>query len=110
ALLASVPVVAFVQDIPTQGRDRNALQELDHEELFRSCSKWTRQLTDVSRVDDYIDMALVQATSGRPGPVVLLLPKDVMIDKPMPSPFPRTSALGRFPLDRPSPDPKQIQK
>jgi acetolactate synthase-1/2/3 large subunit len=103
---ASVPVVGFVQDVALSGRDRNAFQELDHFELFRGVTKWIRQLIDPARVDDYVDMAITAATTGRPGPAVLLLPKDVLI-----APVPETAAtlrrsteLGRFPLDRTRPD------
>lgn len=103
AMLASIPMLAVVQDVPTPTRDRNAFQELDHHELFSGCSKWTRHITDLSRVDDYVDMAITAATAGRPGPVVLLLPKDVMISDALPSPHPREQALGGFPLDRPRP-------
>ncbi len=104
AMLSSVPMLAVVQDVPTPTRDRNAFQELDHHELYSGCSKWTRRVTDLSRVDDYLDMALTAATSGRPGPVVLLLPKDVMIADALPRPHARDASLGRFPLDRPRPD------
>jgi len=104
ALKASVPVVGFVQDIPSTGRDRNAFQELDHFELFRGCTKWVRQLTDPARVDDYVDMAITAATTGRPGPAVLLLPKDVLVAEVPAGARRRSSALGRFPLDRTRPD------
>ena len=104
ALKASVPVVGFVQDIPSTGRDRNAFQELDHFELFRGCTKWVRQLTDPARVDDYVDMAITAATTGRPGPAVLLLPKDVLVAEVPAGARRRSTALGRFPLDRTRPD------
>jgi acetolactate synthase-1/2/3 large subunit len=100
---ASIPVVGFVQDVATSGRDRNAFQELDHFELFRGCTKWVRQLTDPARVDDYVDMAFTAATSGRPGPVVLLLPKDVLMAPVPDTRARRSAALGRFPLDRTRP-------
>lgn len=103
AMLCAVPMLAVVQDVPTPTRDRNAFQELDHHALYSGCSKWTRHITDLSRIDDYLDMGIVEATSGRPGPVVLLLPKDVMISDPLPAPFERKASYGRFPLDRPRP-------
>ena len=105
AYKASVPVVGFVQEVALSGRDRNAFQELDHFELFRGVTKWVRQLTDPARVDDYVDMAITAATTGRPGPAVLLLPKDVLI-APVPEAGEprRTTELGRFPLDRTRPE------
>jgi acetolactate synthase I/II/III large subunit len=106
AYKASTPVVGFVQDVAASGRDRNAFQELDHFELFRGCTKWVRQLTDPARVDDYVDMAFTAATTGRPGPAVLLLPKDVLVAEvpERPARPRRSSSLGHFPLDRSRPD------
>ncbi|MGK0715462.1 acetolactate synthase catalytic subunit [Leucobacter sp. W1153] len=104
AMLASVPMLAIVQDVPSATRDRNAFQEIDHFALFSGCAKWIRQLNDPARAADYVDMAIAAATSGRPGPVVLMLPKDVMIAEAQPAPFARSAQLGQFPLDRPRPD------
>lgn len=101
ALQASVPLVGLVQDVPRAVRDRNAFQELDHFELFKGCTKWMRQLTDPARVDDYVDMAFTAAASGRPGPVVLMLPKDLLNEEVPVGLLPRLSSLGHFPLDRP---------
>lgn len=108
ALKASVPVLALVQDISRKHSDRNAFQELDHLKLFDGCAKWVRRVADVARVDDYIDMAITVATSGRPGPTVLLLPAD-LLDEAAPSPsFARLAQLGAWPLDRPLVDPQSI--
>jgi len=71
ALKSSVPVIALVQEVERANLDRNAFQELDHIALSGGCTKWIRRVTEVSRVEDYIDMAFAAATGGRPGPVVL---------------------------------------
>ncbi|MBH0116775.1 hypothetical protein I6E52_07930 [Salinibacterium sp. NG253] len=110
AMLCSVPLLAIVQDVPTPTRDRNAFQEIDHHELFSGCSKWTRHIEDPARVDDYVDMAISIATSGKPGPVVLLLPKDSMLKPAIEPKRRRVSALGTFPLDRPRPDAQQLER
>jgi acetolactate synthase-1/2/3 large subunit len=112
ALKASIPVVAFVQDVPATARDRNAFQELDHIALFNGCSKWVRQLNDPARVDDYVDMAFTAATSGRPGPAVLLLPKDLLVEPAQAAPVgsARMARLGGFPLDRPRPSHDSIRQ
>jgi acetolactate synthase-1/2/3 large subunit len=102
ALKASVPVLALVQDVPTVNRDRNAFQELDHHALFTSCTKWVRSLDDPKRVDEYVDMALTVACSGRPGPVALLLPRDVLTMAAAGPPA-RRAGLGQYPLDRTRP-------
>jgi acetolactate synthase-1/2/3 large subunit len=110
ALKASIPILALVQDVPAADRDRNAFQELDHFGLFAAVSKWTRRLEHPSRVDDYVDAALTAATSGRPGPVALLLPSDVLEAPARPPDFERSVSLGRFPLDRPRPESASVRE
>lgn len=109
ALKVSVPIVALVQDVVRTQTDRNAFQEFDHIALFQSCTKWVRRVTDASRVVDYIDMAFANAASGRPGPVALILPADLLLED-MPLPERRTSNLGYFPLDRTVADPQRIDE
>ncbi len=99
AFKASIPILALIEESPKAESDRNAFQEYDHVALFASCSKWTRRVERPERFDDYIDMAVVQATSGRPGPVVLILPSDFMGMEATIS-TKRTMSLGQFPLDR----------
>ena len=99
ALKVSVPILALVQDVPLANRDRNAFQEFDHRGLFASVAKWIGSLDDPARIDDYLDMAIATACSGRPGPVVLLLPRDVLT-MAAPSTSVRRASYGSFPLDR----------
>ena len=99
AFKASVPILALIEEAATAESDRNAFQEFDHIALYSSCSKWTRRIDRADRLDDYLDMAIVQATSGRPGPVVLILPSDFMGQEAVPSPN-RTVKIGHYPLDR----------
>lgn len=94
---ASIPVIALVQDVNRDQTDRNAFQEYDHFQLFSSCAKWIRRVTEASRAEDYLDMAFATACSGRPGPVVLLLPADLLLEKAVPGT--RRLSLGHFPLD-----------
>lgn len=107
AIKSSIPILALVEEYPAIDADRNVFQEFDHFALFAGCSKWTRRVTHPERLDDYIDMAMVQATSGRPGPVVLLLPSDFMGLEAKPAPH-RTARLGTFPLDRIQPEPSRV--
>ncbi len=100
ALKASTPIVAIVQDVHRQQTDKNAFQELDHLELFKGCTKWIRRVADVSRIDDYVDMAFTAAASGRPGPAVLMVPVDLFNEAPPAGTPDRISSLGTFPLDR----------
>lgn len=110
ALKASVPVLALVQEVNRPHVDRNAFQEIDHLTLFASCTKWARRVMDASRVEDYLDMAITAATSGRPGPVALMLPADLLNERAAPAPFARSIALGAWPLDRPAADVQKVRE
>ena len=107
ALKTSIPVVALVQDINRPHTDRNAFQDLDHNALFSGVTKWVRRVTEAERVADYIDMAFTMATSGRPGPVVLMLPADLLLETVKAAPK-RHAVLGHIPLDRVTADPGRI--
>jgi acetolactate synthase-1/2/3 large subunit len=108
-LKSSIPVVALVQDVHRMQTDRNAFQEYDHIGLFTPCTKWVRRVTEAERIVDYVDMAFVIATSGRPGPVALLLPADLLLQE-VQSPPRRKVSLGAFPLDRVLADPSRIEE
>jgi len=107
ALKASVPLIALVQDVNRTHTDKNAFQDLDHIGLFSSVTKWVRRVTEASRVEDYIDQAFAVACSGRPGPVALMLPADLLLEPGVASK--RTVSLGRFPLDRTVASPQTVE-
>ncbi|MCP4385623.1 MAG: acetolactate synthase catalytic subunit [Hyphomicrobiales bacterium] len=109
ALKASVPVIALVQEVPRSQADKNAFQEFDHVGLFNPVAKWVGRIDVPDRVDEYVDMAFVAATTGRPGPVVLLAPLDVL-SLPAGSGAMRHEVYGTFPLDCMLADPVQISK
>jgi len=98
ALKASVPLLALVQDVSAEHTDRNAFQDLDHIGMFTAVTKWVRRVTDVSRIEDYIDQAITAACTGRPGPAVLMLPADILLQPYGASK--RKYTLGHYPLDR----------
>ena len=100
AYKASIPILACVQEVNRPQAGRNAFQELDHIGLFQSSVKSIRVVDDPARVEDHIDNAMITATSGRPGPVVLLFPADVLIESCPSIPFPRTQSYGAWPTDR----------
>lgn len=103
ALKASIPLVALVQDVERDQTDKNAFQDFDQVALFQSCTKWVRRLQVEARVEDYIDAAFTAATSGRPGPVALLLPADLLRSEIRHPERRRTATLGIWPLDRTRP-------
>ena len=103
-LSASVPIVAIVQDVGPNARDRNAFQELDQLELFKGVAKWIRRVTSASRIEDYVDMAFAAAANGRPGPAVLLVSMELLAERDaQPVATPRQASLGHWPLDRVQP-------
>lgn len=107
ALKSSIPIIALVQEVARDQVDRNAFQEFDHHGLFDACAKWVRTVRDASRIEDYIDQAFTVACSGRPGPVVLLLPADLLVEETTANK--RSLSLGCFPLDRPVAQTDQIE-
>ncbi len=109
ALKVSVPVLALVQEVPRNQTDKNAFQEIDHIALYSSCTKWSRVINDPHRIDDYIRQAITVATTGRPGPVALMLPADVLLEEIEVSNRGKTFGLGHWPLDRPPADPAKVQ-
>lgn len=109
AMKASVPVIALVQDVERDQTDRNAFQDLDQISLFQSCTKSVKRINVADRVDDYIDAAFTAATSGRPGPVALLLPADLLRAKAVTQTRVRRHSLGNWPLDRYRPSDEQIK-
>lgn len=110
ALKVSIPIIALVQDVNRDQHDKNAFQDLDHMAMLGSVCKWVRRVDHASRVEDYLDQAFVAATSGRPGPVALMLPADLLAESAVAGAAKRTSVMGQFPLDRPSASLQSIEQ
>ncbi len=106
---ASIPVVALIQDVNRNQTDRNAFQDADHIAMFSGVTTWVRRVAEADRIADYMDMAFTQATSGRPGPVVLMLPADMLLERTT-RPVTRKAALASVPLDRFCADPARIKE
>ncbi|MBS4210928.1 acetolactate synthase catalytic subunit [Neobacillus rhizophilus] len=110
-LKASHPVVALVDEVPTSEEEKNSFQELDHVKLFSGVAKWVKKIPAEARIEDYVDMAFTAAASGRPGPAVLLIPKDISFDtKKNHVQIERKACLSTYPLDRTIADPARIQE
>jgi acetolactate synthase-1/2/3 large subunit len=90
----STPMVIFVGQIARHHRDREAFQEVDYRAVFGTLAKWATEVDQIERLPEYISHAFHLATSGRPGPVVLALPEDMLsamadvADLPAPAPQP----------------------
>ena len=78
AFQSSTPMILFVGQVKRDVRGREAFQEVEFHEMFRPLAKWAAEIEDVARIPEYILRAFQCATSGRPGPVVLSLPEDVL--------------------------------
>lgn len=78
AMQDSTPMVLFVGQIDTGHRDRETFQEVDYKAMFGGLAKWVAEVGDTARLPEYIARAFRVATSGRPGPVVLALPENVL--------------------------------
>src|SRR3954469_10703171 len=78
----STPMVLFVGDVSAEQRDREAFQELDYGSFFgpstRGMAKRVERIDDPERIPEYVMRAFATAMNGRPGPVVLVLPEDML--------------------------------
>ncbi len=74
----STPMVLMIGQVQRSYSDREAFQEVDFRTMFRPLAKWVAQVEDTSRIPEYISRAWHTAMSGRPGPVVLIFPEDVL--------------------------------
>lgn len=76
----SSPMVLFVGQVPRAFRGREAFQEIDYRAMFGSIAKWVVEVDQASRVPELVARAFRVAVSGRPGPVVVALPEDVLVE------------------------------
>ncbi|MGP8232107.1 MAG: thiamine pyrophosphate-binding protein [Methylovirgula sp.] len=74
----STPLLMFVGQVERGMREREAFQELDLRAVFGSMTKWTSEIDDARRVPEFVSRAFYATTAGRPGPVVLGLPRDML--------------------------------
>lgn len=88
------PMILFIGQIARADTDREAFQEVDYRAMFGPLAKWAAQIDDPARIPEYVSRAFQIASSGRPGPVVLALPEDVLSarldipDRPAPTAAP----------------------
>jgi acetolactate synthase-1/2/3 large subunit len=77
----STPLILFVGQVPRAAKGREAFQELDYRAVFGTIAKWVDEIDDPARVPELVSRAFHIAASGRPGPVVLALPEDMLEEK-----------------------------
>ena len=81
AMQDSQPMVLFIGDVDRGTKDREAFQEIDFPAMFGPIAKWAAKIDDARRIPEYVARAWNVAISGRPGPVVLALPEDMLLDQ-----------------------------
>lgn len=74
----STPLVAFIGQVESYFSGREAFQEINMESHFRDITKWSVEIRDASRVSEIVHRAFHIARSGRPGPVLISLPEDIL--------------------------------
>ncbi|HWA38787.1 MAG TPA: thiamine pyrophosphate-binding protein [Burkholderiales bacterium] len=74
----STPMVMFIGQVGNEMVEREAFQEIDYRRMFGQMAKWVAQIDRVERIPEYVSHAFHTATAGRPGPVVLALPEDML--------------------------------
>src|SRR6185369_9283149 len=79
----STPMVLFVGDVSGDQRDREAFQEVEYTSFFgpstKGMAKRVERIDDAERIPEYIARAFATAMNGRPGPVVLVMPEDMLV-------------------------------
>ncbi len=95
----SVPLILFVGQIERGMRGRGAFQEMDFKAVFGSMAKWVVEIDDAARIPEIISRAFHMALQGRPGPVVIALPEDMLRDTAIALPGRRVEPVETAPSD-----------
>ncbi|WP_069863493.1 thiamine pyrophosphate-binding protein [Pseudomonas citronellolis] len=74
----STPMILFVGQVESAFKGREAFQEVDYRQMFGGLAKWTTEIDDIQRIPEVVARAFAVAQSGRPGPVVVALPEEVL--------------------------------
>lgn len=74
----SIPMILFIGQVQRDAREREAFQEIEYRRAFTEVAKWVGEIDDPARIPEFVTRAFAVATSGRPGPVVLSLPEDML--------------------------------
>ena len=99
----SVPMVLLVGQVSRNARGREAGQEMDYGQFFGSIAKWVIEINDPKQIPRIVSRAFHIARAGRPGPVIVSLPRDVIEQNA------EISMIDPYPEVKPNPDPKAIE-
>ena len=100
----STPMILFVGQVPGEFADREAFQEIDYRRMFGPMAKWVAQIDRADRVHEYVSHAFHLAMSGRPGPVVLALPEDMLTQQGA------AAAVAPYQVVQAAPQPGDLEK
>jgi acetolactate synthase-1/2/3 large subunit len=78
AMQDSTPMILLIGQVGLDCKDREAFQEIEYREMFAPVAKWVAEITDPARIPEYVARAYTTALQGRPGPVVLVFPEEVL--------------------------------
>ena len=77
----STPMILFIGQVARNMREREAFQEVDYKQFFGGMAKWVVEIDDIARIPELVARAFRVAMQGRPGPVVMALPEDLLTDE-----------------------------
>jgi acetolactate synthase-1/2/3 large subunit len=100
----STPMILFIGQVGSDFVEREAFQEVDYRRMFGQMAKWVASIDRVDRIPEYLQHAFHVATSGRPGPVVLALPEDMLTQ------VASVADARRYVPVRPAPSPAQAAR
>jgi acetolactate synthase-1/2/3 large subunit len=101
AMQDSLPLILFIGDVARGDRDREAFQEVDFGQMFGPLAKKVLRIDRAERIPEYVARAYATAMSGRPGPVVIVLPEDMLLDE--------VEAVDRPPVTRAAQAPSEAE-
>src|SRR5258708_24749143 len=81
AMQDSTPLILFIGQVARDTVEREAFQEVDYRRMLGQFAKWVAQIDDPRRIPEFLSRAFFVATGGRPGPVVLALPEDMLTEE-----------------------------
>ncbi len=77
----STPMILFIGQIDRGSVERDTFQEVNYRQMFGGIAKWVAEIDSADRIPEFVHRAFMTATAGRPGPVVLSLPEDMLMDR-----------------------------
>ncbi|MFQ8432222.1 thiamine pyrophosphate-binding protein [Amaricoccus sp. W119] len=101
----SAPMLLFVGQVGTDMKGREAFQEIDYRAVFGTMAKWAVEIDDVERIPEILARAWTTAVTGRPGPVVIALPEDMLTSMTEAAPLTRAAKVSE-----PAPAPEAVEE